>query len=185
MSLMRDYPLDTRSPGAPRSKNAYYCITCVIFSSNEVRIVHLRGGGGSLCQLVSAGQGPKGGMFSSTRETNTSKKPSDCRDSSMLCFVKAFPSCVVGLLGCFFLLCEMRAWGGRFSCFYSRYCAGEVLALSTKPALIERGLLCDSPLIPRLGLAEMAGFVVLVYAGGSVGVVLKQQNPTHFTDITC
>ena len=63
MSLIRNSLLDTRSPGATGSKNAYYCITCVIFSSNEGRIVHLRGGGGSLCQLVSAGQGPKDGMF--------------------------------------------------------------------------------------------------------------------------
>ena len=119
MKPIRNHSLDTRSPGAPGSKNAYYCITCVIFSLKEGRIVHLRGEGGSLCPFVSAGQGPKGGMFSSTRDTNTSKNPSGCRNSSMLCSVKAFPSCVVGLLGCFFHFCKMRAWGDRFSCFYS------------------------------------------------------------------
>jgi hypothetical protein len=120
ISPMRNHLLDTRSPGAPGSKNVYYCITCVIFSSNKGRIVHLRGGGGSLCQLVSAGQGPKGGMFSSTRETNTSKKTTGCRNNSMLCSVKAFLSCVVGLLGCFFHLCDFLGLAAFLRVFDSR-----------------------------------------------------------------
>ena len=76
--------------------------------------------GRSLCQLVSAGQGPKGGMFSSTRETNTSKKPSGCRNKSMLCSVKAFLSCVVGLLGCFFHLCDFLGLAAFLRVFDSR-----------------------------------------------------------------